>query len=91
MPRKEWDSSIQDLSVHRISRQEQQARRERMQSPNVIAARRDLERRRHALATHDSLNLLAKIEAENVQDEATVALRGGAALTESRGTAALAN
>ena len=53
MPKKAWDATINDLSKYRISRTEQEARHQRMISPNAAAARRDLERtqRRQSLAT----------------------------------------
>ena len=63
MPRRaEWDSSLSDLSVHRISRAEQEERRKRIQSPNAVAARKELERRRTLLARcsfDDTLSALA--------------------------------
>ena len=54
-PKKPWDSTISDLSKYRISRQELAQRRHRLTSPNALAARQDLERRRSLLARGCSL------------------------------------
>ena len=76
MPKKAWDATINDLSKYRISRTEQEARHQRMISPNAAAARRDLERtqRRQSLAsdldalgpdeTKEALRELDAVEAE---------------------------
>ena len=77
MPRKAWDSSIHDLSVHRISRAELEARRERLRSPNAPAARRELHQRR--ATARESLSALCDDE-DDVRDEATDALRELAAV-----------
>ena len=50
MPKPAWDSTNHDLSVHRISRAEVEARRQRLTSPNALAAKAELERRRALLA-----------------------------------------
>ena len=73
MPRAPWDSTIHDLSVHRVSRQELALRRQRLTSPNALAARQDLERRRALLARGSFEQTLAALAGS--AGEASTALR----------------
>ncbi|KAL1520863.1 hypothetical protein AB1Y20_022424 [Prymnesium parvum] len=55
-PRRPWDSSIHDLSIHKASRREREARRERYRSPNAETAKAELARRREQLAARGSFD-----------------------------------
>ena len=50
MVRRQWDSTVSDLSVHRPTRHELEARKIALQSPNVEAAKRDVAHKRAQLA-----------------------------------------
>ena len=73
MPKPAWDSTNHDLSVHRISRAEVEARRQRLTSPNALAAKAELERRRALLARGSFEQTLAALADES--GEAHDALR----------------
>ena len=73
MPRPAWDATIHDLSVHRSSRAEREARRQRLTSSNALAAKADLARRRAVLARGSFEGALAALAGES--GEAAAALR----------------
>ena len=68
MPRRAWDSTISDLSKHRISQAEVARRRQLLTSPNAPAAKRDLERRRALLASGSLEESLQAIRTNETQD-----------------------
>lgn len=63
--RRQWDSNIHDLSVHRATRLEREQRRLRHTSPNVEEARQELEERRRALAGGNFKHVLAALDQHN--------------------------
>ena len=69
LPRRAWDSTVTDLTKHKISRHELAARHERFQSHNAEAARRELERRASVVTTS------AIDEALSFNDDASEALK----------------
>ena len=72
MPRPAWDSTIHDLSVHRISRSEAEARRKSLTSPNAMAAKATLERRRAILSRGSFESTIAALSHQSGEESSAL-------------------
>ena len=68
MPKPAWDSTVQDLTKHSISQEQAEKRRQRLTSPNALAAKADLERRRAMLARGSFESTLAALAGQTTDE-----------------------